>query len=217
MLERILCIVIGYCFGLFQTGYIYGRLHGIDIRTQGSGNAGTTNALRTLGKKAGAITFLGDVLKCAIAIGVGYLLVGRLHPEIATVLKFYTGVGVIVGHNYPFYLKFKGGKGIAASGGMMLGLHPFFALLGIITFASAFTLTHYVSVGSLFMYASFLIEVVVFGQLGYFHIPAEQLTEIYIIIALLTAEAYYKHIPNIKRLIHKEEGKIYLFKKPDND
>lgn len=217
MLERILCIVIGYCFGLFQTGYIYGRLHGIDIRTQGSGNAGTTNALRTLGKKAGAITFLGDVLKCAIAIGVGYLLIGRLHPEIATVLKFYTGVGVIIGHNYPFYLKFKGGKGIAASGGMMLGLHPFFALLGIITFASAFTLTHYVSVGSLFMYTSFLIEVIVFGQLGYFHIPTAQLTEIYIIMVLLTVEAYYKHIPNIKRLIHKEEGKIYLFKKPDND
>ena len=61
---RVICLLIGYCFGLFQTSYIYGRLHGIDIRNYGSGNAGTTNALRTLGTKAGVITFFGDCFKC---------------------------------------------------------------------------------------------------------------------------------------------------------
>ena len=68
---RIICLLIGYCFGLFQTSYIYGRLHGIDIRNYGSGNAGTTNALRTLGTKAGVITFFGDCFKCVFCGSAG--------------------------------------------------------------------------------------------------------------------------------------------------
>ena len=67
-MERLICLAIGYVFGLFQTSYIYGRMHGIDIRKHGSGNAGTTNMLRTLGTKAGAITLLGDALKCILAV-----------------------------------------------------------------------------------------------------------------------------------------------------
>ena len=69
-MERLVCLILGYVCGLFQTGYIYGRLHHIDIRNHGSGNAGTTNALRTLGWKAGVITFLGDSLKCVLAVGL---------------------------------------------------------------------------------------------------------------------------------------------------
>ena len=68
IVQRIICLVIGYAFGLFQTGYIYGKLHGIDIRKEGSGNAGTTNALRVLGKKAGVITYAGDMLLSLIHI-----------------------------------------------------------------------------------------------------------------------------------------------------
>ena len=67
-MERIICLAIGYLFGLFQTAYIYGKMHGIDIRQHGSGNAGTTNTLRVLGTKAGLIVFAGDVLKCIFAI-----------------------------------------------------------------------------------------------------------------------------------------------------
>ena len=67
-MERFICLLIGYAFGLIQTGYIYGKMKGVDIRKEGSGNAGTTNALRTLGKKAGAMTLIGDMLKCVIAI-----------------------------------------------------------------------------------------------------------------------------------------------------
>ena len=65
---RIVCLLIGYCFGLFQTSYFYGKLHGVDIRTMGSGNAGTTNAFRTLGKKAGVITLVGDMLKAILVV-----------------------------------------------------------------------------------------------------------------------------------------------------
>ena len=69
IVQRLICLVIGYAFGLFQTGYIYGKLHGIDIRKEGSGNAGTTNALRVLGKKAGIITYIGDMVKAVLAAG----------------------------------------------------------------------------------------------------------------------------------------------------
>ena len=76
-MERILCVLIGYICGLFQTSYLYGKVHGIDIRNYGSGNAGTTNALRTLGAKAGAITLLGDCFKCVVAVVIVHLIFGK--------------------------------------------------------------------------------------------------------------------------------------------
>ena len=76
-MERIVCVLIGYVFGLIQTGYLYGKTQHVDIRKQGSGNAGTTNALRTLGWKAGAVTFLGDCFKCVAAVVLVYFLFGR--------------------------------------------------------------------------------------------------------------------------------------------
>ena len=86
-MERIICVLIGYVFGLFQTGYIYGRLHNIDIRKQGSGNAGTTNALRTLGWKAGLITFLGDCFKCVFAVLAVHIIFKNSHPDILPLLS----------------------------------------------------------------------------------------------------------------------------------
>ena len=118
-MERLICLGIGYVFGLFQTGYIYGRMHGMDIRKHGSGNAGSTNALRTMGVKAGAITLLGDCFKCVIAVLVVRGIFASRCPEILPLLSMYAGFGAVLGHNYPFYLGFKGGKGIAATAGMM--------------------------------------------------------------------------------------------------
>ena len=115
-LDIFLCLFIGYIFGCFQTGYFYGKSKGIDIRNDGSGNAGTTNTLRVLGKKAGYITYLGDALKAIFAIMiVKYIIYGQLiTPSMDFhLLLAYTGFGVALGHNYPFYLNFKGGKGIA--------------------------------------------------------------------------------------------------------
>ena len=103
-MERIICLIIGYAFGLFQTSYIYGKARGIDIRTKGSGNAGTTNALRTLGRKAGLITLAGDILKCLAAVLVTWLIFHRTHPDIMKLLGIYTSAGVILGHDYPFYM-----------------------------------------------------------------------------------------------------------------
>ena len=213
-MERFICLVIGYLFGLFQTAYIYGKAHGIDIRNHGSGNAGTTNTLRVLGTKAGLIVFAGDVLKCILAVVVVRLLFGNTHPDTIYLLMLYTGAGAILGHNFPFYLNFKGGKGIAATAGLILSFHPYFIPVGVVLFFGTFLITHYVSLGSLLVYAGFMIEMVICGQLGVFGgMTQVQLYELYAVAAFLTVMAYWKHRENIGRLLKGNERKTYLFKK----
>ena len=216
-MERIICLLIGYVFGLFQTAYIYGKLHGIDIRNYGSGNAGTTNTMRVLGTKAGLIVLLGDILKCILAIVVTGFLFNDNYPDMIYLLKIYAATGAILGHNFPFYLHFKGGKGIAATAGLILAFHPYFIPVGVVLFFGTFFTTHYVSLGSLLVYAGFMIELVVLGQLGIFNMCQEHLIEMYIIAALLTVMAYYKHRENIMRLIKGEERKTYLTHKEKQD
>lgn len=212
-MERIICIVIGYVFGLFQTAFIYGKLHGIDIREHGSGNAGTTNTLRVLGTKAGLIVLAGDIIKCILAIVLCSVLFDKTHPNEIYLLKLYAAAGAILGHNFPFYLHFKGGKGIAATAGLILAFHPYFIVMGVIVFFGIFFTTHYVSLGSLLVYAGLMIQMVIAGQMGVFGASQQVLIEMYIITALLTILAYYKHRENIKRLIKGEERKTYLTKK----
>ena len=163
-MERIICLVIGYLFGnIFQTGYWYGKFNHIDIREYGSGNAGTTNVMRTLGKKAGIITYLLDTFKAVFAALAVHFLFGR-NSDIEMLLFLYSGFGVVLGHNFPVYLKFKGGKGIAATSGVALSLLLFpkhcwvFAVFGLITFASVTLISKYVSLGSLVFITLFLIE-----------------------------------------------------------
>ncbi|MCI8898777.1 MAG: glycerol-3-phosphate 1-O-acyltransferase PlsY [Lachnospiraceae bacterium] len=209
-MERAICLVIGYVFGLFQTAYLYGKLHGIDIRNYGSGNAGTTNTLRTLGTKAGLIVLLGDIMKCILAIVLTNMLFQNSHPDEIYLLKIYAAAGAILGHNFPFYLHFKGGKGIAATAGMILSFHPWLIPMGVILFFGTFFTTHYVSLGSLLVYAGFMIELVVLGQMGIFGMPQAALNEMYVVAAFLTVMAYYKHKDNIKRLLGGTERKTYL-------
>lgn len=213
-MERVICLLIGYVFGLFQTAFFYGKAHGIDIRQYGSGNSGTTNALRVLGTKAGLIVFAGDCLKCVAAVVIVRLLYGTAHPDIIYLLCLYAGAGAILGHNFPFYMGFKGGKGIAATAGMILAFHPYFIVVAALLFFGTFFSTHYVSLGSLLVYAGFMIEMIVCGQLGVFGSMSQgQLLEMYAVAAFLTVMAYWKHRQNIVRLLHGEERKTYLFKK----
>ena len=213
---RVLCLAIGYLFGLFQTAYILGRLHGIDIRDYGSGNSGTTNVLRTLGKKAGLITFVGDCMKCILAVALVRCLFGKSHADMMALLVFYTSAGVILGHNFPFYMHFRGGKGIAATAGMVLSLNPIMSVLGIITFFGTFFLTHYVSLGSLLIYVGILIELPILGRLGYFHMTKAHLIEMYAVALFLALMAFWKHRDNIKRLLAGTERKTYLSSKKKN-
>lgn len=126
-------------------------------------------------------------------------------------LKMYAAAGTILGHNFPFYLQFHGGKGIAATAGLVLSFDPIMAVLGIITFFGIFLTTHYVSLGSLLVYAGIMIEVLVLGQTGHFAMSQPLLYELYVLTAVLTAMAYWKHRGNIVRLLHREERKTYLF------
>ncbi len=210
---RLLCLLIGYVFGLFQTSYIYGKMHGIDIREHGSGNAGSTNMLRTLGLKAGLITFAGDCIKCILAVVITRLLFGRSHSDMIPLLAFYAAAGTILGHNFPFYLGFKGGKGIAATAGLVLSFNWIMALLGILVFFSTFFITHYVSLGSLLVYVGIMIELVALGQTGYFGMSQAHLFELYAIGLALAAMAFWKHRENIKRLMAGTERKTYLSSK----
>lgn len=213
---RLYSFLIGYVFGLFQSAYIVGKAHGIDIREHGSGNAGTTNALRVLGRKVGLLVFLGDVLKAMFAVILVKLLFGNTYPDMKYLLCIYAGVGCVLSHDFPFYMNFKGGKGIAVTGGMILGFHPLFILFGLCQFFIPFFVTHYVSLGSLILYGGFLIEFIVCGQLGLFGGMSQgMLFEMYGLILFLTVLAYWQHRANIGRLLRHEESKTYLGKKKE--
>ena len=127
---RLAALAIGYIFGIFQTGFIYGKLQGVDIRQHGSGNTGATNTLRTFGWKGGVITFAGDCLKAVFAILLVKAVFGDYFDGDVKVLELYAGMGAVLGHNFPFYLKFKGGKGIACTAGVAFAVCPAAVLLG---------------------------------------------------------------------------------------
>lgn len=213
-MERIWCLAIGYVCGLFQTAYLYGRMKGIDIREKGSGNAGTTNTLRVLGAKAGVIVLAGDILKTMLAIALVRFLFVPAHPEMEYLLVIYAAAGAILGHNYPFYLQFRGGKGIAATGGLILSFHPYFIVVGVLLFFGTFFTTHYVALGSLLVYLGFMLQLVISGQTGILgDIPQSILNEMYLVGLFLAIMAFWRHRENIKRLLSHTERKTYLTKK----
>ena len=207
---RVACLLIGYVCGLFQTAYIYGSINGIDIREHGSGNSGTTNALRVLGKKAGLIVFAGDILKILAA---GFLVTvlfnqGDFFGDRAALYKLYAGLGAVLGHNFPFYLNFKGGKGIAVTSGLILMMDWRITILCLIAFALTVGLTRYVSLGSLVITALFMISWIFLGQTGRLALTPAHLPESYVLVFLIVAMAYWRHRANIKRLIAGTESKI---------
>lgn len=213
-MARLFCLAVGYVCGLFQTAYIYGKSKGIDIREKGSGNAGTTNTLRTFGLKAGVFVLFGDILKCVIACLIArFVIAPKMGPDITYLLVLYAAAGAILGHDFPFYMHFKGGKGIAATAGLIICFHWSFFIMGVIVFFGTFFTTHYVSLGSLLVYAGFVIQIIIEGQMGVFGMSQTALCEMYIVAGLLAVMAYYKHRENIGRLLKGQERKTYLKKK----
>ena len=208
---RLVCLAIGYAFGLIQTSYIIGRLHGIDIREYGSGNAGTTNMIRTLGTKLGLITFIGDFLKSFLAVILVGILFGKNHADILPILKLYAGAGAIIAHEFPFYLNFKGVKGVAASAGLVAAFDPLIFAVALSSFILVSVITKYVSAGSLVCYAVFFLMTLFMGMIGRFHMTAPHLIELYVIAFALTVLCWWQHRANISRLIAGTESKTHLF------
>ena len=212
MIERLICVLIGYVFGLFQTSYIIGKIHKTDIREHGSGNAGTTNALRTFGKKAGAMTLLGDCLKCVLAVVVVRLIFRDKSADMLPLLAIYAAAGCVLGHNFPITLGFRGGKGIAASVGFLIAFDWRLFALCVIVFFVLFFGTHYVSLCSLSCYLIALIAMIVRGEMGGYGMDRIHTTEMYIVMVFLTALAFWRHRANIVRLANGTENKVFLGK-----
>ena len=218
MLFRIACLFIGYGFGNFQSAYFYGKLVGTDIRKHGSGNLGTTNALRVLGPKAGAIVLLGDILKTVAAILLtGFLFARGEYANLGFLFRYYTALGVILGHDFPIWLKFKGGKGIACTAGLILSIHWSMTIVGVLLFFPEFFLFHYVSIGSLLVNLGFVVWTLVAGIGGFLftELSESQHIELYVLAFLIAGLAFFQHRSNIARLLQGKEGKVYLTKKKE--
>ena len=195
IIRLILCAVIGYLLGSISTGILVSNLQGRDIRKEGSHNAGATNALRVLGLKSGLITFIGDVLKASAAVGLGLLIGGHYGGMVG-------GLTVVIGHNWPVFFGFQGGKGIACSCAVLVLLYPIAGLIAIVLCLIVIAVTKYVSLGSLTMLVSFAIIL----------LCTEPVWPSGLWAISIAALGILRHHGNIGRLIQGKENKI-SFKK----
>lgn len=193
---RVFALVIGYFMGNIQTAYIVAKkIKGIDIREHGSGNSGTTNITRVLGMKIGMCVFALDTFKAIAAFMLAVWLFGWQYGGVA---GMYAGAGVVLGHNFPFHMRFRGGKGAASTIGLMLCTDWRIVLiqvaLGMVCVAS----TRMVSVGSLALTAAFPLLLMLFGYTA----------EVVLIGVFLWLLAWFMHRTNIKCILAGNERKI---------
>ena len=205
---KLVCIVIGYFIGCIQSAYIVGKFNHKDIRKYGSGNLGTTNALRVLGKKAGFVTFVCDIMKAVIAFVICYNVFGK-NVEAGV----YAGLGVVLGHDFPFYLGFKGGKGIASMAGLLVSMDWRVTLVCAAVFLGTVIITRYVSLGSIFVVILFFIQMVLYESMGAYQVAPGSRLEFYALAGVLTGMAIWRHRANIRRLLAGTENKLWGNKK----
>ena len=197
VLKWILVLVVSYLLGCIQTGVIISGAQHVDIRAHGSKSTGTTNVFRVLGAKASLVTFVGDVLKGVLACLLGLWLLGNTGASLA-------GIAVVLGHMYPVFYKFKGGKGVATSLGTSLVLNPLLGLILLVVSAVGIAITHVVSIFS-------IVSLVAFGLINPFLCKGDVAEIIYsIVLALLVVWA---HRTNIKRLLSGTENKLDFSRK----
>lgn len=213
ILIRIVCLAVGYVFGLFQTGYLYGRKQGVDIRKEGSGNSGATNSLRVFGLKAGVIVFIGDMLKTLIPCLIVRAIFRESAPDMVDLYMLYAGFGAVLGHNYPFYMDFKGGKGISCTAGLALAINWKVALCLFVLFLLIVGVTKYVSLASLVAVTGVLITMIVMATGGTLGLAHGAMIEFIILGFVWAAMAFWRHRANIGRLAAGNENKTYLFGK----
>lgn len=200
MWQAIVGVALGFLLGSIPTAYLVGKAHGVDIRKHGSGNVGMTNAWRVLGWKAGVAVGAVDILKGYVAAAwVSRLAVaGGMDPVYAGIL---TGAAAILGHVFTPWLRFRGGKGVAAGAGVFLGLMPIPTGICVAVFAVAFLSTWTVSVGSLSAAAALPLSVFLLDRLtGLEYHPALQWLSV-----ALALFVFWTHRANIKRLLRGQE------------
>lgn len=197
-MKYIITIIITYLIGCFSSAYIVGKFFKkIDIRNFGSGNVGSTNALRVMGTKLGVVTFLLDVLKGILAVYVGQFILGDIGGVIG-------GFFAVVGHNWPVFIGFKGGKGVATSIGVLLTLLGPIILLPLIITVIIILISKYVSLGSMSFLT--LTPIIYIAFIRPFRLEYFLITFIFAIFGLI------RHKGNIKKLIDGNENKINIGK-----
>jgi len=190
--------LLAYITGSIPFGLLISKAKGVDIRTMGSGNIGATNVLRCLGKPLGIACFVLDALKGYLPAAL-FPVLGIVNPTFGMLF----GAASILGHNFPVFLKFKGGKGVATSAGVLLGVAPLAVAIGLLTWVVVFYTSGYVSLGSI---VAALAVVITGWTADYGPVIASALT-------LLGALTIYRHRTNVQRLISGTENKFQRKKK----
>jgi glycerol-3-phosphate acyltransferase PlsY len=199
-------IILAYLIGSIPTAvWVSKRIYGIDIREHGSGNAGATNTFRVLGSKAGSAVMLVDMLKGFLAVKLSLLSVFPWYSEQITNLQIFLGLAAVVGHIFPIWADFRGGKGIATLFGMILAIQPLVAVSLVGVFLAMLFLTRYVSLSSISASVAFPLLI-----LFIFRAPELSYRVFAIATACLVVLTHYK---NISRLLHGNESKVPLFRK----
>jgi len=203
-LQDILLVTMAYLIGSIPSSVWIGRrFYGIDVREMGSKNAGATNTLRTLGKKAGIVVLLLDIMKGWLAVSLVCLSTypsgssTRIHLEVAM------SIFAIIGHIFPIYAGFKGGKGVATTMGIIMGISPIMALLCIVVFALVFFISHYVSLASMIAVLSFPVWIVLYKTTHPWLMAFSVVLPVLVIIT---------HRKNIFRLLKKQESELRIFR-----
>lgn len=210
ILYRCIALLIGYACGLFTFGYIAGKVTGNDLTKKGSGNIGATNTLRILGVKPAVIALISDILKAIVPAIIVYFIFRNIVDHDSTkILTLYAAFGAVLGHDFPFYLKFKGGKGIATDFGMSLVGYPIEAPILIATFFITVFITKYVSLSSILACAALIVQTIVFCFTGVVDYGPYQYEALFIGV-FCGAVSIIKHHANIGRLVHHTESKVSL-------
>ena len=206
MAAYIIVGIVAYLIGSISFSVLISKkMAGFDVREKGSGNAGATNMLRSVGKKAAALTLLGDALKGVVAI-IAAIIIGKIAKETnIELLKYIAGILVVVGHTFPIYFGFKGGKGVATSLGVILMLNWRCGLLCLLFALLLMALTRMVSVGS--------VAAAVLFPLAILFLDGFNITKL-VCSALLAAFVIYNHRTNIQRILNGTENRL-SFKKKD--
>lgn len=202
----IIALLVGYLFGNIPNGYLYAKAQGHDIFKEGSGNPGTTNVLRTMGKKAGATVLLMDIAKTVFPIFLLSFLWKIEDPYTQSMLCLLTGFGAILGHDFTLIPGLKGGKGVACTGALLLIFDFPLAMILLGVFLLIVFLTGYVSLGSIIAVTAFFLSVLLFGRTGWLPVNEETYFWCTLMSFLIAALCIFQHRSNIKRLRNGTEN-----------
>ncbi|HHU20223.1 MAG TPA: glycerol-3-phosphate 1-O-acyltransferase PlsY [Bacilli bacterium] len=192
MWTYLILIILSYLIGSIPSGLIVGKLfYQTDIREHGSGNLGGTNTFRVLGKKAGVIVTLADLLKGTLAVSLPAII------SLTEIDPLIIGIFAVIGHMYPIFANFRGGKAVATSGGLILGINPLVFLIILGSFLITLLITKYVSLSSMITGIIGIITTIILKEY-----------QLLIVTVILTIFIFYRHRANIKRIINKTEPKI---------